>query len=144
MPKSAQGHAKKMLHDIYLSPSKKAALQAYEDFLKLYETKYEKACQCLQKNKEQLFTFYDFPAEHWPSIRTTNPIESTFATIRHRTKQTKGCGSRSATLTMVFKLAEAAQKKWRKLRGYWLVEKVIKGVPFKDGEELKNQKKSVA
>lgn len=144
MPKSIQGHAKKMIHDIYLAPSKEKALKSYDAFFHLYEKKYERACQCLKKDKELLFTFYNFPAEHGPSIRITNPIESTFATIRHRTRQTKGCGSRLATLTMVFKLAKSAQKKWRKLRGYWLIEKVIKGVKFQDGEEMPKQKESVA
>jgi transposase-like protein len=81
-----------------------------------------------------LFTFYDFPAEHWLHIRTTNAIESTFATVRHRTRQTKGCGSRMATLTMVFKLALEAEKKWRKLNGHALIAKVIEGVKFTDGE----------
>ena len=83
-----------------------------------------------------LFTFYEFPAEHWIHIRTTNPIESTFATVRHRTRQTKGCGSRIATLTMVFKLAMEAQKGWRKINGYALLGKVIEGVKFRDGIEV--------
>ncbi|MCB1180470.1 MAG: transposase, partial [Chlamydiia bacterium] len=87
--------------------------------------------------KECLFSFYDFPAEHWQHIRTTNPIESTFATIRHRSRQTKGCGSRKATLSMVFKLATEAQKHWRRLKGSKLITKVVNGVKFKDGEEVK-------
>ena len=86
-------------------------LKAYDQFIQLYEAKYPKACVCLKKDKERLFTFYDFPAMHWQHIRTTNPIESTFATVRHRTRQTKGCGSRLATLTMVFKLATSAEKR---------------------------------
>jgi len=100
-----------------------------------------KACDCLRKDKDQLFSFYDFPAIHWQHIRTTNPIESTFATIRHRTRQTKGCGSEMATVTMVFKLATSAEKKWRRLRGYREIEKVINGVKFKDGEEVKEAQK---
>ena len=99
--------------------------------------KYPKACTCLAKDKERLFSFYDFPAEHWQHIRTTNPIESTFATIRHRSEQTKGCGSRKATLSLVFKLASEAERHWRRLRGSQLIEKVIYGVKFKDGEEVK-------
>ena len=132
--KSVQSHAKKMLHEIYLAPSKAEALKAYHAFLQRYEAKYPKACECLRKDEEVLFTFYDFPAEHWVHIRTTNPIESTFATVRHRTRQTKGCGSRLATLTMVFKLAREAEKHWRRLNGSSLIEKVIQGVVFIDGE----------
>jgi len=135
MPKRAQVNAKKMIHEMYQSPTKKFALRAYEEFLNLYTAKYPRACKCLEKNKDQLFTFYDFPAEHWAHIRTTNPIESMFATIRHRTRQTKGCGSRMATLTMVYKLAKAAEKGWRRLRGFALLSKVVAGIKFKDGEE---------
>lgn len=135
MPKSVQGHAKSMIHDMYLAPNKDKALKSFDAFLSLYEAKYAGACKCLKKNKEQLFAFYDFPAEHWQHLRTTNPIESTFATIRHRTRQTKGCGSRTATLTMVFKLALEAEKHWYRLRSAELIEKVIRGVKFIDGEE---------
>ena len=126
---------------MYMSPTKKKALDAFEGFISLYSAKYPKACDCLEKDKERLFTFYDFPAEHWVHIRTTNPIESTFATVRHRMRQTKGCGSRIATLSMVFKLVESAEKGWRKLRGYKLIEKVVRGVCFKDGEEVKEEEK---
>jgi transposase-like protein len=119
---------------MYLSPTKEAALTAYDEFNKLYESKYENACKCLQKDKDKLFTFYDFPAEHWKHIRTTNPIESTFATVRLRTKRTKGCGSRIATLTMVYKLVLEAEKKWQRLRGYRLIPLVLAGVKFINGE----------
>lgn len=136
MPKSVQPNAKRMIHEMYLSPTKETALKAYEEFLQLYTAKYSGACKCLEKNKDELFTFYDFPAEHWAHIRTTNPIESAFATVRHRTRQTKGCGSRIATLTMVFKLAKAAQEGWRRLRGFVLLSKVVAGIKFKDGEEV--------
>lgn len=136
MSKSVQKNAKEMLHEMYMAATKEEALKAFHSFLTLYEAKFPKACECLKKDKEVLFTFYDFPAVHWQHIRTSNPIESTFATVRHRTRQTKGCGSRLATLTMVFKLATSAQKHWRKLRGFQLIEKVIKGVQFKDGEEV--------
>ena len=134
MPKSVQPDAKKMIHEMYLSPTKKTALKALEDFEKRYQAKYPKAVECLLKDKDVLFTFYDFPAEHWIHLRTTNPIESTFATVRHRTRQTKGCGSRLATLTMVFKPAREAESRWRKLNGAQLLAKVIDGVVFKDGE----------
>ena len=136
MPKSVQPNAKKMIHEMYLSPTKEKALKAHEEFLRLYSAKYPGASKCLEKDKDQLFTFYDFPAEHWAHIRTTNPIESAFATVRHRTRQTKGCGSRLATLTMVFKLAKAAEEGWRRLRGFVLLSKIVTGVKFKDGEEV--------
>jgi putative transposase len=125
-----------MIHEMYLSPTKETALKAYNKFLSHYEAKYPKACKCLERDREQLFSFYDFPAEHWQHIRTTNPIESTFATVRHRSRQAKGCGSRMATLTMVYKLGTVAQKGWRRLRGFALLTKVVAGVKFKDGEEM--------
>lgn len=134
MPKSIQSKAKSMIHEMYMAETKKEALKAYDHFVNSFEDKYPKAVECLQKDKEQLFTFYDFPAVHWQHIRTTNPIESTFSTIRLRTKKTRGCGSRLATLTMVFKLAEEAQKGWRKLRGYKMIAHVINGEKFIDGE----------
>lgn len=139
MPKSTQTNAKKMIHEIYMAPTKQEGLKAFEAFIKLYEGKYPKACECLLKDKQELMTFYDFPAMHWQHIRTTNPIESTFATIRHRTRQTKGCGSRLATLTMVYKLATSAESHWKRLKGHELISKIINGVQFKDGEEVKNQ-----
>lgn len=134
LPKSVQPTAKAHLHEMYLSPTRASARQAYERFFKLYEDKYPKACECLRRDEAILFTFYDFPAAHWSHLRTTNPIESTFATVRHRTRQTKGCGSREATLSMVFKLAAAAAKRWRKLNGSSLLADVIQGVKFQDGE----------
>lgn len=133
LPKSVQPDAKKLIHEMYLSPTLNAAKAALVDFVTRYEAKYPKAVTCVTKDEEVLFTFYDFPAEHWSHIRTTNPIESTFATVRHRTRQTKGCGSRKATLAMVFKLGLEAEKKWRRLNGARLIAKVITGVRFKDG-----------
>jgi transposase-like protein len=133
MPKGVQSRAKTMIHDMYMAETKEQALKAYEEFLALYDAKFPKACACLREDKDVLFTFYDFPAEHWIHIRTTNPIESTFATVRHRTKRTKGCGSRIATLTMVFKLAAEAEKHWRKLNKQELILKVLEGVEFVDG-----------
>jgi transposase-like protein len=134
MPKSVQPKAKEKIHDIYLAPTKEQALVAYNAFNSVYGTKFEKACECLMKDKDVLFTFYDFPAEHWVHIRSTNVIESVFATVRLRTDKTKGCGSRLATLTMVFKLALEAQKTWHKIKGYKLILKVIEGAKFIDGE----------
>ena len=139
LPKSVQGQAKGMIHEMYLAPRKADAIKAYTAFMKTYEAKYPKACDCLRKDYEVMFTFYDYPAIHWQHIRSTNPIESTFATIRHRTRQTKGCGSRIATLSMVFKLAKSAEKWWRKLRGHELISKIVAGVKFVDGEEKKNE-----
>ena len=136
MSKKVQPSAKALLHEMYLAESKADALAAFDEFLSRYGAKYSKACECLRKDREVLFTFYDFPAEHWLHLRTTNPIESTFATVRHRTRQTKGCGSRTATLMMVFKLGREAEKRWRRINGYELIDKVIRGVTFKDGVEL--------
>lgn len=133
MPKSIQSRAKARIHDIYRAETREEALKAYEAFLGDYQAKYPAACACLQKDQEDLFTFYDFPAEHWIHLRTTNPIESTFATVRLRTVRTKGCGSRTATLTMVFKLAEQAQQHWRRLNRPDYASLVLQGVPFVDG-----------
>jgi len=134
LPKSIQSKAKSLIHEMYKAESKKKALGAYDHFLAAYSDKYPKAVECLTKDSEDLFTFYDFPAAHWIHIRTTNPIESTFATVRLRTKRTKGCGSRKATLSMVFKLAQEAQKNWRRLRGYRMIPLVIENKKFRDGE----------
>lgn len=136
MPKKIQPGAKEKIFEMYMASTKKKALEAYDEFIALYKAKYPKAVGCLVKDKEVLFSFYDFPAEHWIHIRTTNPIESTFATVRHRHRQTKGCGSRTATLTMVFKLARSAENSWRKINTYKLLTKVISGVRFSDGIEV--------
>ena len=144
MPKSLQPGAKKKLHDIYLAATEKEALKAFDRFLELYDDKYPKACTCLTKDKDALFSFYKFPAEQWAHLRTTNPIESTFATVRLRTKRTKGCGSRKATLSMVFKLVQAAEKRWRKLRGYKRIAAVIEGTIFIDGIHPKEAKEKAA
>jgi transposase-like protein len=134
MPKSVQGKAKGMLHEMWQAPTKEKALAAYGHFLSSWEEKYPKAVDCLREDKDELFAFYDFPAAHWLHIRTTNPIESTYATVRLRTKKTKGCGSRMATLTMVFKLALEAEKTWRRLTGHKQIELVMQGRRFVDGE----------
>jgi len=141
MPKSVQGRAKVQIRNMYMAPTKEEAMKAYDHFLSQYAVKYERACECLKKDKETLFAFYDFPAEHWVHIRSINPIESTFATVRLRTKRTKGCGSRLATLTMVFKLALEAEKTWKRIKGHHLICKVIEGIKFFDGElmEIKQE-----
>jgi len=117
MPKSIQGKAKSMIHEMYMAPTKADALSAYDHFVEVFSDKYPKAVECLVKDKEDLFTFYGFPAKHWVHIRTTNPIESTFSTVKLRTYKTKGCGSRKATLTMVFKLAMETAKTLSRLKG---------------------------
>ncbi len=134
LPKRVHGRAKQIIHNMYMAENRETALAQYEHFIKAFSEKYEKAAECLEKDFDQMFTFYQFPAAHWVHIRTTNPIESTFATVRLRTKRTKGCGSRIATLTMVFKLAIEAQKRWRKLRSFKLLPFVYEGEKFIDGE----------
>jgi transposase-like protein len=134
LPKGKQVKAKSMLHDIWMASTKADANKAFDLFIETYQLKYPKASMCLMKDREALLTFYDFPAEHWCHICTTNPIESTFATVRLRTDKTKGCGSRVACLTMVFKLAQCAEKTWRALNGSALIADVIAGVKFIDGE----------
>ncbi len=137
LPKSKQAKAKRMLHDIWMAETKAEADQAFDLFIETFEAKYPKATACLAKDREVLLTFYDFPAEHWMHIRTTNPIESTFATVRLRTRRTKGCGSRIACLTMVFRLTQCAEQHWRALNGSTLLADVIRGVQFVDGEKQK-------
>lgn len=134
IPQRLQPDAKKLIHEMYMAATRRDAAAAFDEFQERYAAKYPKAARCLMKDRDVLFTFYDFPAEHWIHLRTTNPIESTFATVRHRTRQTKGCGSRRATLAMVFKLALAAQKRWRRLNGSNKLAQVIEGVQFVNGE----------
>ncbi len=133
LPKGIQPKVKGRLHDIYQAESRKEAERAFDLFVKTYQAKYPKATECLVKDREALLTFYDFPAEHWLHIQTTNPIESTFATVRLRHGKTKRSGSRAACLTMVYKLMESASKKWRTLNGSTLLPEVIKGTLFVDG-----------
>ena len=133
MPKHLQAKTKEMLHNIWMAETKAQAEKAFDVFVETFQAKYPKATECLSKDRDVLLTFYDFPAEHWVHLRTTNPIESTFATVRLRTRKTKGSGSRIACLTMVFKLAQAAEKKWRALNGSKLLSEVIQGVRFVDG-----------
>ena len=134
LPKAIQSKAKSMIHDMYMADTKENALKAYDLFMKSFQDKYPKAVECLVKDKESLFTFYQFPAVHLIHIRTTNPIESTFATVRNRTRSTKGCGSRMATLTMVYKLCLEAEKTWHKLKGHKMIEFVIQDKKFVNGE----------
>ena len=144
LPKSVQAKAKQALHAVWQAETKADAEKAFDLFLKTYEPKYPKATLCLHKDREELMAFYDFPAQHWQSIRTSNPIESTFATIRHRTKRSKGCLTRDGMLHMMFKLGQCAQENWRRLRGFAYLAKVITGVKFKDGIELTNDNQVAA
>ena len=136
LPKSLQTKAKTDLHNIWMAANRKDAEKAFDHFTEKYGAKYEKAVACLAKDREALLCFYDFPAEHWRHIRTTNPIESTFATVRHRTRQTKNCLSRRNARIMVFKLIKAAEKNWLRLRGRNQLPKLITGVKFVDGDEV--------
>lgn len=133
LPSGMQGRAKGMIHDIYRAENKASALKAYAQFQSSFQDKYPEAVGCLRKDEETLFTFYDFLAAHWLHIRSTNVIESVFATVRLRTDKTKGCRTRLATLTMVFKLMQEAQRTWRKLDGSKHLELVQAGRRFVDG-----------
>jgi len=135
LPKSVQPKAKQALQDIWRAETKGDAERAFEGFLNTYAVKYPKATACLEKDRDELLMFYAFPAAHWPSLRTTNPIESTFGTIRHRTARTKGCLTRAGMLHMMFKLGQCAEKTWRRLRGFNELPKVVAGIQFIDGIE---------
>ena len=134
MPKSVQSKGKAMIREMWQAPSLEEAKEAYDQFCEAWTDKYPKAVECLRKDEDSLFSFYAFPAAHWVHLRTSNPIESTYATVRLRTKRTKGCGSRTATLTMVWKLALEAEKTWRRLMGFKLIPLVMEGREFVDGE----------
>ena len=136
LPKSQQPKAKRALQEIWMAETKADAETAFDGFIESYEVKYDKAAECLRKDRDTLLAFYDFPAEHWKHLRTTNPIESTFATVRHRTIRAKGCLSNNTALAMVFKLVDAAQKSWRRLDGHNQLPKIIQGVKFADGLEV--------
>ena len=133
LPKNLHAQAKNDLQQIWMAETKKKAMKAYDEFIAKYCLKYEKAVQCLKKDRDQMLAFYAFPAEHWKSIRTTNPIESTFATVRHRTRKSKGCYSRTTILSMVFKLCESAEKRWRRIHGFKQIEELAEGITFMDG-----------
>lgn len=145
LPKAMQPKVKEALHNIWQAETREKAYSAFDNCIKRFSPKYPKAMQCLEKDKDSMLAFYDYPAENWQHIRTTNPVESVFATVRLRTAKTKNCGSRTTTLTMMFKLMEVAQKKWFRLRGYKLLADVIQGVKFVDGvKQNGDQKQQVA
>ena len=140
LPKSVQPKAKAALHEIWMAETKAEAEDALEQFVRAYQAKYPKAVECLIKDREALLAFYDFPAEHWVHIRSSNVIESAFATIRHRTDRAKGCLTRTGMLSMIFKLGMSAEHSWRRLRGFEWLAKVIRGVKFRDGIEVRAAK----
>jgi putative transposase len=144
LPKSVQPKVKAALHEIWMASTREDANKAFDNTIELFSAKYPKAMECLSKDREELLAFYDFPAEHWIHIRTTNPIESAFATVRLRTKKSRNCGSRDTTLAMVFKLMESAQKRWIKIRGFNLLTLVVNNVKFKDGVQVVEQLDSEA
>lgn len=138
LPKSVQPKAKADLHAIWMAPTRVEAKQAFDQFIAIYTAKYPKAVEVLDKDRDRLLTFYDFPAEHWRHLRTTNPIESSFATVRHRTDRTRGAISRESIIPFVFKLGKVAEQHWRKLNGFEYLAKVITGVRFRDGIEVRD------
>ncbi len=139
LPEDMRVQAKQRLQQIWMSGDRQGAELALNLFIAAYEQKYPKAAECLAKDREALLAFYDYPAEHWVHIRTTNPIESTFSTVRLRTDKTRGCLSRETTLTMVFKLFESAQKRWRRLNGAQYLKEVLEGVEFRDGTRVASE-----
>lgn len=141
VPKAVQPKLKEKLQDIWMADTRENAYKAFHSCIEQFELKFPAAMQCLEKDKVEMLAFYDFPAEHWPHIRTTNPIESAFATIRLRTNKTKSCGSRKTTLAMTYKLAITAQKSWRRLRGFKKLADIIQGIQFKDGEPVRQDQK---
>jgi len=144
LPKSQQTKAKRALQEIWMAETKKDALVAFDAFIETWRAKYERAVDCLIKDRDALLAFYDFPAEHWKHLRTTNVIESSFATVRHRTVRSKGCLSNKTALAMIFKLAEAAEKSWRRLDGHRQLPKIILGVRFTDGIEVARSEAQIA
>jgi transposase-like protein len=139
VPKSVQPKMKAALHEIWMAETRDSAHKAFDRAMVRFGSKYPGAMERLRKDREELLAFYDFPAEHWVHIRTTNPIESTFATVRLRTKRARNCGSRETTLAMVYKLLESAQKKWKRIKGFNLLTLVVNNVKFKDGEQVQDQ-----
>lgn len=135
LPKSLQKKAKQKLHEIWMASSKQEAQKNFDAFIRTYEAKYPKATQCLEKDREELLTFYDFPAEHWRHIRTTNPIESTFSTVRLRTARARNCFSAETIVTMAFQLCLCAERRWIRIHKYEILSKLIEGVKFIDGIE---------
>ena len=139
VPKSVQGKLKEALKDIWMADTQEEAEAAFIQTVARFGNKYPKAIEKITKDQQELLAFYQFPSQHWIHIRTTNPIESTFATVRLRTKKVRNCGSRETTLAMVYKLLQVAQKKWRRIHGFNLLTLVVNNVVFKDGEQVEKQ-----
>ena len=140
LPKSVQPKVKSALHEIYLAETRDSAYKAFDSTLRRFRDKYPpKAMENLEKDRDELLAFYDFPAIHWIHLRTTNPIESTFATVRLRTKRSRSCGNRDTTLSMVFKLLQSAQKRWKRIKGFDQLKLVVDNVQFQDGIEVEDQ-----
>ncbi|WP_375191770.1 IS256 family transposase [Marinobacter sp.] len=139
LPKSVQPKVKSALHEIYLAETRDSAHKAFDSTLKRFRDKYPKAMENLEKDRDELLAFYDFPAIHWIHLRTTNPIESTFATVRLRTKRSRSCGNRDTTLSMVFKLLQSAQKRWKRIKGFNQLKLVVDNVQFQDGIPVEDQ-----
>ena len=144
MPKSVHGKAKKDLHAIYEAESRAKAEAAFDRFTAKYGAKYDKAVTCLAKDRVALLAFYDLPAEHWKHVRSSNPIESTFATVRLRTDKTKGCLSRETGLALVFELAKSAERHMRRLDGADRLGQLIEGIRFRDGEAVQGAEEQAA
>jgi transposase-like protein len=144
LPKSMQPKVKAELHEIWLAETREDAERAFDRTLKRFEPKYPQAMDCLRKDRDALLAFYDYPAEHWVHIRTNNPIESTFATVRLRTKRSRNCGSRETTLAMVFKLLQSAQARWKRIKGFKKLELVVNNVQFRNGEQVIDQSDRLA
>lgn len=144
LPKTVQPKVKTALQDIYLAETREAAHKAFDSALERFGAKYPKAMECLAKDREDLLAFYDFPAEHWVHLRTTNPIESTFATVRLRTRKSRNCGSRETTLAMVFRLLQSAEHRWKRIKGFKLLELVVNNVNFHNGEQVDAQSQTRA
>jgi putative transposase len=139
-----QPKIKAELHEIWMAETRDDAHKAFDRTLKRFEAKCPQAMDCLRKDRDALLAFYDYPAEHWVHIRTTNPIESTFATVRLRTTRSRNCGSRNTTLAMVFKLLQSAQKRWKRIKGFRKLELVVNNVQFRDGEQVVGQSDRLA
>lgn len=139
LPKSVQPKVKSALHEIYLAETRDSAHKAFDSTLRRFRDKYPKAMENLERDRDELLAFYDFPAIHWIHLRTTNPIESAFATVRLRTKRSRSCGNRDTTLSMVFKLLQSAQKRWKRIKGFDQLKLVVDNVQFQDGIQVEDQ-----
>ncbi len=144
LPKCSQAKANQGLREIWMAETRAAAERAFDDWIERYDEKYPKATACLARHRHELLAFYDFPGVHWTHLRTTNVIESSFGTIRHRSKRAKGCVTRQSMLSMIYKIGMCAEKSWRRLRGFRQLGKVLEGVKFNDGIEVVEDSRAAA